>query len=307
VELTGARSVVEGAAQDLDWRDIDAGSNGGVNKGVFFKAPNRSRPVINAHVIVFANEKGGVGKSTAAFHTTIALANAGVKVMAVDLDPRQKSLTRALENREGTARRLKIALPQPRYVVLNHQTDAGLYQEISRIGTGSDFIVIDVAGHDSAIARHAISMADTLVTPVNDSFVDLDVLGQIDATNFRVKALGCFTKLVHDLAAQRARRGKLSLDWIVMQNRQRNLGAHNEQRVQDALKKIAKKAGFRLSSGLSERVIYRELFPFGLTLFDLKWLPDMARAQPVARKELEALIAGLKLPVMQEEGHLFAT
>jgi chromosome partitioning protein len=288
VELLGDSSVASDGGQDLVWNDS--------SEGVFFNAPPRSRPTINAHVIVFANEKGGVGKSTAAFHTTVALANAGKKVMAVDLDPRQKSLTRALENREGTARRLKIALPQPRYIVLNHQTDAGLHQEISRIGTGSDYIVIDVAGHDSAIARHAITMADTLITPVNDSFVDLDVLGQVDPSNFRVKALGCFTKLVHDLAAQRARRGKLSLDWIVMQNRLRHNGSHNEQRVVQALKSIAKKAGFRMGAGLSERVIYRELFPYGLTLFDLKWLPDMARAQPVARNELNTVIAGLRLP-----------
>ncbi len=292
------KSGVTDIGADLNW---NAGSG-----GVFFKAHNRSRPVINAHVIVFANEKGGVGKSTAAFHATVALANAGAKVMAVDLDPRQRSLTRALENREGTARRLKIGLPQPRYTVLDHQTDAGLYQEISRLGTGSDYIIIDVAGHDSAIARHAITMADTLVTPVNDSFIDLDVLGQIDPSTARFKALGCFTKLVHELAAQRARRGKLSLDWIVMQNRLRHNGSHNEHRVEAALHKIAKHAGFRLGSGLAERVIYRELFPYGLTLFDLKWLPDMARAQPIARNELNTMIADLRLPERADaDGSLF--
>ena len=197
--------------------------------GFFFSAVNRPKTFGGAHVIVFANEKGGVGKSTAAFHTCISLVNEGARVLAIDLDPRQSSLARALENREGTSRRLGLKLPQPRYTVLTHQTDAGLHQEIARIGTGFDFVVIDVAGHDSAIARHAIVLADSLVTPVNDSFVDLDVLGRIDPTNLQFKGLGCFTRLVHDLTENRARRGKLSLDWIVLQNRLRNRGARNEQ------------------------------------------------------------------------------
>lgn len=272
----------------------------GVERALFFKSPVGSRPIIDAHVIVFANEKGGVGKTTAAFHAAVALANSGAKVLAVDLDPRQQSLTRALENREGTARRLGIDLPSPRYVVLRHLTDAGLHQEIARLGTTCNYIVIDVAGHDSAIARHAITMADTLVTPVNDSFVDLDVLGHLSPADLRFKSLGCFTQLVHELATQRAQRGKLSLDWVVMQNRVRRLGARNEQRIENALKKIATKAGFRVGPGLMERVIYRELFPFGLTLFDLKYLPDMGRSPTAARRELAAMMDGLRLPEMVE-------
>ncbi len=266
------------------------------SRGFFFPVVSRPKTFGNAHVVVFANEKGGVGKSTAAFHTCISLVNEGARVLAVDLDPRQRSLACALENREGTARRLGIRLPQPRYSVLTHQTDAGLHQEIARIGSGCDFIIIDVAGHDSAIARHAIVMADTLVTPVNNSFVDLDVLGRIDPLNFRFKGLGCFTRLVHDLTENRARRGKLSLDWVVLQNRIRHLGARNEHDVAVALQKIATKAGFRVSDGLSERVVYRELFPYGLTLFDLKWLPDMGRVNKVAKDELDHLITGLRLP-----------
>ena len=267
-----------------------------INGDFFFSESNRAQAFGSAHIIVFANEKGGVGKSTAAFHTCISLVNQGARVLAVDLDVRQRSLARALENREGTARRLGINLPQPRYTVLTHQTDSGLHQEIARIGSGCDYVVIDVAGHDSAIARHAIVMADSLITPVNDSFVDLDVLGTIDPTNLRFKGLGCFTRLVHDLTENRARRGKLSLDWVVLQNRLRHLGARNERDVALALQKIATKAGFRLSNGLSERVVYRELFPYGLTLFDLKWLPDMGRVNKAAAQELDHLIAGLRLP-----------
>ena len=290
--------LAEAKASQFDRRDDE--------RVLFFKSTLRSRPPIDAHVIVFANEKGGVGKTTAAFHTAVALADAGASVFAIDLDPRQQSLARALENREGTARRLRITLPSPRYVVLQNQSDAGLRHEIARLGNGCHYIIIDVAGRDSLVARHAITLADTLVTPVNPSFVDLDVLGQVDLMSSRIKSLGCFTRLVHDLTAQRAQCGKLSLDWVVMQNRVRRSGARNEQRVEDALKKISTKAGFRIGSGLTERVVYRELFPFGLTLFDLKWLPDMGRAQPVARRELNDMMVGLKLPEMAKQQSLLA-
>ncbi|MEY2927029.1 MAG: hypothetical protein RL367_1506 [Pseudomonadota bacterium] len=246
----------------------------------------------DSHVIVFANEKGGVGKTTAAFHTCIALCSAAETVVAIDLDHRQQSLARALESREGTGRRLKIDFPRPRHVVLNHLTEAGLNQEINRLGRDCSFVIIDVAGHDSPIARHAIAMADTLITPINDSFVDIAVLGHLDPTSFGLKGLGAFTRLVQDLQARREN----SCDWIVLQNRLRRLGSNNEFRFGQALENLAPQAGFRLAPGLGERVIYRELIPFGLTLFDLKLIPEFARAQPVARAELKAMLSEFKLP-----------
>jgi chromosome partitioning protein len=250
-------------------------------------------PKRGPHIIVFANEKGGVGKSTAAFHTCVALCNAGETVLAIDLDTRQRSLGRALENREGTRRRLKIDFAQPRHVVLTHLTAAGLHQEINRLGSGASFVIVDVAGHDSPMARHAIALADTLVTPVNDSFVDIDLLGHLDPVSFRIKAMGDFTCLVQQIRERR----QSPLDWVVLQNRLRRLGSNNEHRIASALGDLAPEAGFRLVPGLSERVIYRELYPFGLTLLDLKRIPAFARAQPVARAELIASIAALRLPV----------
>ena len=135
------------------------------------------RPRPDARVIVVANEKGGVGKSTVAFHLCIALADAGLKVAAIDLDRRQQTLSRVLQSRDGTARRLGVALPIPRQISLQMPSGAMLCQEISRIGWDANVIVIDAAGYDSPIARRAIALADTLVTPVSPSFIDLDVLG----------------------------------------------------------------------------------------------------------------------------------
>ncbi len=254
-----------------------------------------SRAEIGARIITFANEKGGVGKSTIAFHCCMALCNAGYRVAVVDLDHRQQSMARALENREGTARRLQIKLPSPLSTVLSHQSGAALSQEMARIGWEADYILIDVAGHDSPVARAAIAMADTLITPVNNSFVDIDLLGQFDALTMKLKRFGGFTRMVQDLREVRDHRGKAPADWIVVQNRMRRLGSGNEQRIAEALAELSPKAGFRLSSGLGDRVAYRELFLLGLTVLDLKHIPEFARINPVAKSEISQMIADLRL------------
>ena len=157
------------------------------------------------------------------------------------------------------------------------------------------FIVIDVGGHDSPIARRAISMADTIVTPVNDSFIDLDMLGRIDPRTGELKTLGAFARLVAHLKEPGLARRERALDWVVMQNRARSRTTKNERKFQEALAAIAPVAGFRLVPGLRERVVYRELFPFGLTLFDIDQIPKLGRAQPAVRDEIFDMLAALNL------------
>lgn len=255
-----------------------------------------SRPRASGHIIVVANEKGGVGKSTMAFHLCVGLAEKGYRVAAIDLDRRQQSLARALDNREGTARRLGIALPSPVFTALENQSGAMLCQEIARIGWGCDFIIVDAPGHDSAVARRAIAMADTLATPVNSSFVDLDLLGRFDPVSMKLKAPGCFSMLVNELRAERARREMKPLDWVVLQSRTRHHGSHNQHRIDEALQYMSTSIGFRLGQGLSERVAYRELFLLGLTHLDLRRIPDLARTQVHARGEILRLLDDLDLP-----------
>jgi chromosome partitioning protein len=256
----------------------------------------RSQPPPKSHIIVFANEKGGVGKSTTAFHTCVALCNAGERVAALDIDLRQLTLDRALNARMATAREYGVTLPGPSQILLAQSTEAELETKIRMAQVHNAFIVIDVGGHDSPVARRAIFMADTIVTPVNDSFIDLDMLGHIDPRTGELKTLGAFARLVAHLKepgmALRAR----ALDWVVMQNRSRSLGTKNERKVLSALDAIAPVAGFRLVPGLRERVVYRELFPIGLTLFDLEILPELGRPQPAARAEMAAMLESLNLP-----------
>ena len=248
------------------------------------------------HYIVFANEKGGTGKSTTAVHTAVALAATGYSVAAIDLDTRQKTLTRYLDNREATGRRRKIELPSPTHVTLGLLTPAGLDQEIARIGRGADFIVIDTPGRDDPVGRAAIAKADTIVTPINDSFVDLDLIGQVDAETFRVKKPSFYAELIWDMRKARALADGATVDWVVLRNRLQHIEANNMRRVGKALDELSKRVGFRTIAGLGERVIYRELFPKGLTLLDVEAIGGIGISHIAARQELREMIAGFALP-----------
>lgn len=260
-----------------------------------------SRPRPSGHIIVFANEKGGVGKSTLAFHAAIALCDAGKKVAVVDLDHGQATLSGALINREATCRLLKIGLPTPRYVAFSQTSAACLTQEIARIGSDCSYVLIDVAGHDSPIARRAIAMADTLVTPVSSSFADIDLLGQFDALTMRFKRLGRFSRLIAGLRRARKDIRLPDLDWIVIPNRNRHTGSNNETMTTRSLEQLSHRAGFRIGQGMGEREAYRELFLYGLTHLDRKRLPNLGRVKASAINEIAQLLADLQLPADCED------
>jgi chromosome partitioning protein len=246
------------------------------------------------HTIVFANEKGGTGKSTTAVHTAIALAAMGSRVAALDLDNRQRTMTRYLENRDATIRRLEKELPQARYQVLDD--GAPLEEAITALSADADVLVIDTPGRDDPVAREAILRADTLVTPMNDSFVDLDLIGQVHPENYKITKPSFYAELIWNSRTQRAKATGKSVDWVVLRNRLQHIESHNLRRVGAALDELARRVGFRVIPGLGERVIYRELFPKGLTLLDLQQLGEVGIAHITARQELREMIAGLEIP-----------
>ena len=248
------------------------------------------------HFIVFANEKGGTGKSTTAVHTAIALAAAGHRVGALDLDQRQRTMTRYLENRDATMRRLDKQLAYAANEVLEDQSEAGLEAAISRLGEQADVIVVDTPGRDDPIARSAILKADTLVTPMNDSFVDLDLIGQVHPENFKVTKPSFYAELIWNSRTQRAKETGKGVDWVVLRNRLQHITSHNLQRVGAALDELARRVGYRVIPGLGERVIYRELFPKGLTLLDLSELGEVGLGHIAARQELREMVSGLAIP-----------
>ena len=256
---------------------------------------------LRPHRIVFANEKGGTGKSTTAVHVAIALAYQGAKVAAVDLDPRQRTMHRYLENRAETERKRGIQLPGATCEVLDGGTPEELEALVQRIGEGHDFVVFDTPGRDDELARHAATESDTLVTPMNDSFVDFDLIGQVEGESFKVKRLSFYAELIWEARLKRSRatleQQRREMDWVVVRNRTGHVEARNMARIEQALRELSKRVGFRVAQGLSERVIYRELFPSGLTLLDKGHLGELGTSHLVARQELRALIAALNLPM----------
>ncbi|RIV86635.1 division plane positioning ATPase MipZ [Aurantiacibacter zhengii] len=263
-------------------------------------APHRA-----PHRIVFANEKGGTGKSTTAVHVAVALAYQGAKVAALDLDVRQRTFYRYCENRAETQRRRNVQLAGPVFDVCHGDSVEELEEEAARIGRGMDFLLFDTPGRDDPFARHVAASADTLVTPMNDSFVDFDLIGQVDAESFKVRKLSFYAELIWEARIKRSRatieQQKREMDWVVVRNRTGYTDARNQRRIDEALTELSKRVGFRAVQGLSERVIYRELFPSGLTLLDKGHLGELGTSHLVARQELRNLIANLNLRVPQRE------
>ena len=248
------------------------------------------------HIIVFANEKGGTGKSTTAVHVAVALAAQGRSVAALDLDHRQKTLARYLENRAATMKRRGVELPQPRYAVVDGGSEDGFDAALAEATQGAEFVVIDTPGRDDPIARRAATLANTLVTPMNDSFVDFDLIGQVDPDSFKVTRPSFYSELIWDARKARAKADGSTIDRVVLRNRLHHIEARNMRRVSAALDQLAKRVGFRIIPGLGERVIYRELFPKGLTMIDSKDFGEMGLGHVAARQELREMMNGLALP-----------
>jgi chromosome partitioning protein len=255
---------------------------------------------MRAHRIVFANEKGGTGKSTTAVHVAVALAYKGKRVKVLDLDPRQRTTDRYLENRRATCANRGIALPMPECEVFKGRSESALHIAINRLEKDADFLIIDNPGRDDPLARTAVEAADTLVTPMNDSFVDFDLIGQVEPETFKVKKLSFYAELIWEARMKRSRatlvHNRREMDWVVVRNRTGYTEARNNARIEKALTEMSKRVGFRAVKGLSERVIFRELFPSGLTLLDKGHLGELGTSHLVARQELRALISHLNLP-----------
>jgi chromosome partitioning protein len=253
-----------------------------------------------AHIIVVGNEKGGSGKSTTCMHVATALARLGQRVGALDLDLRQRSFARYLENRRAYLAQAGLSLPSPEFHDLAEgDGDARLAEAVEALDATSDYIVIDCPGSHTRLSQLAHSMADTLITPLNDSFVDFDLLARLDPATGKIKGPSIYAEMVWAARQLRAQEGLKPIDWIVVRNRLGAQQMHNKKKVGAALEELSRRIGFRVMPGFSERVIFRELFPRGLTLLDLKdtGVDQLSLSNVAARQELRDLMAGLRLPI----------
>mgnify|MGYP000671565065 CR=1 FL=1 len=256
-------------------------------------------------MLVTGNEKGGTGKSTVALHLAIALLERGHEVGTLDLDARQATLTRYLENRLGSMESQDVALPMPAYAAIRPDPEAETDDEtrletaVERMAEHCDVVILDTPGTDTPLSRRAHALADTLVTPINDSFVDLDVLARVDPDTLRVERASHYAALVYEQKVARQSEHRGTMEWIVLRNRVGAQDARNKRQMEKVLNELAKRYRFRLVGGLGERVIYRELFLRGLTLIDLRRKGlrfNMSMSHVAARQELRALVESLNLP-----------
>ena len=261
-------------------------------------------------VIVVGNEKGGAGKSTLAIHIATGLLHAGKRVAIIDLDLRQRSMARFFASRAAWTAANGQPLPMP------IEPDMGDGKLLARAGedeqlarfeaafaearAGADVILIDTPGGDTLLSRTAHGLADQIVTPMNDSFVDFDLLGQVDPVTLDLLKPSIYSESVWEARKHRAlKEGRnVTIDWIVVVNRMAVAEARNRRRLEERMQKLARRVGFRMGPGLRDRVIYRELFPFGLTVADLsnEIRPvSVSLAHVAARQEMRNLMQALGL------------
>lgn len=262
-----------------------------------------------AHIIVVGNEKGGAGKSTVSMHVATTLARRGHKIAALDLDLRQRSLGRYLENRLTFVANANIELPMVSLYDLpeidpdtlqpgENIYDLRLSAAISELEPKYDFILIDCPGSHTRLSQVAHSLADTLITPLNDSFVDFDLLAHTDEKGEKIKGPSVYSEMVWNARQLRAQAGLPPIDWIVIRNRVGTQRMVNKEKMERAINMLSKRIGFRVAPGFSERVIFRELFPRGLTLLDLKdvGVKQLNISNIAARQELRDMMKSLELP-----------
>lgn len=250
---------------------------------------------MTAKIIVFANEKGGTGKSTLAMHTIIALLRAGKTVASFDLDANQGSLTHYIENRQNFARDKNISLPSPEHTCWTPDV-AKIYtlrSQIDKVINRVDAIVIDTAGAHTELGGQAMVMADCLVTPLNDSLIDLDILASVEADSLRIKGPSHFAQTVWSTRQQRMLERKPPINWIVVRNRLLYSKSKNSRTMSVLLNALARRIHFTLAGGIAERVVFRELFLKGLTMLDFRdnniHVPSTISAN-TARQELGVLL-----------------
>ena len=266
----------------------------------------------NAHVIVCGNEKGGSGKTTTSMHVVVALLKNGFKVATIDLDSRQRSLTRYIQNRRDWSQTHLLDLELPNHFRFDEASIdstnerqshdfTSFVRAVTEVEDSHDFVVVDTPGTDGYLMRLAHSMADTLITPMNDSFVDFDVLGHVDPQSLELLDVSQYAKMVREARRKRRSIDDGLLDWIVVRNRMSTLTSRNEQNMYGCLKELSLRLGFRICDGIGERVIFREYFPKGLTALDdlgfsaLQGKPT--KSHFAARKEILQLIRSLRLPI----------
>ena len=274
---------------------------------------NEAPDLRSAHVIVVGNEKGGAGKSTLSIHLAVALLKAGRKVACIDLDTRQQTLTRFFENRQSWSANAPWPIEMPRHCAMergessdmraNEAHEFALFAEaIGAVEHDYEFVVIDTPASDSYLMRLAHSLADTLVSPLNDSYIDVDVFSRVHHDRSQRGAVAHYADLVMEARRKRRLVDNGVIDWVMVRNRMASIASNNARQIAVSISRLADELRFRVADGLHDRVIFRELFPIGLTALDPieeGAAGPLTASQQAARREIETLVAALDLPARE--------
>ena len=254
-------------------------------------------------VVVFGNEKGGSGKTTTAFHIAIILTKAGKKILAIDIDIRQKSFTRYLDNRNKTIERDKLPLQLPYIMSISDELIKSVDKDSSELKNiidqkrqEYDFIIVDTPGHYNALSKAVHEQADIIITPINDSFLDVDLLGQVNNQHYTDLKAGVYSNMIFECKKKRALIDKKEIEWYVIRNRISSTTTNNMQNIEEAINKLSSKYGFKVISGFGDRVIFKELFLDGLTLSDARTSPKVKinLSTVAARNELREIVKAIE-------------
>lgn len=273
---------------------------------------NDASELRSAHVIVVGNEKGGAGKSTLSIHIAVALLKAGYKVACIDLDTRQQTMTRFFENRLSWSAHANWPTEMPKHCAMTRGDSSDLRANeahefemfadaIGAVEHDYEFVVIDTPASDSYLMRLAHSLADTLVSPLNESYVDIDVFSRVQHDRNGRGAVSQYAELVVEARRKRRLVDNGVIDWVMVRNRMASIASNNARQIAISISKLALELRFRVAEGLHDRVIFRELFPIGLTALDpieqAALGGSLTASQMAARREIESLVASLDLPL----------
>jgi chromosome partitioning protein len=221
-------------------------------------------------------------------------------------------MTRFFENRRSwsTSARWQIEHPTHRALPRGELADARANEAlefatfadaIGAVEHDYEFVVIDTPAADSYLMRLAHSLADTLVSPINDSYVDIDVFSRVQHDRSQRGAISQYAELVREARRKRRIVDNGMIDWVVVRNRIASIASHNARQIAVSVGRLAHELRFRVADGLHDRVIFRELFPIGLTALDpIEQGADqgaLTSSQLAARREIESLVSSLELPL----------